>query len=509
MSRHVRRGPPKVFIWVRYPLQKNETKIDVSKDVMAFKVSKALGQPTGSFSITLLPRQRNGSNVANLRAPDLYYRSIRPNSLVSIGFEEKGGIMLGMVDRVARTRNMSGPQGGQTIVITGRDIGKFLVNDNIIKSMMSAKSFGIYEPEITAALGPDHPILLDLLGVWAPRNKTGEPTFVGVGLDKVVQFILEQTPSMKVPVLSELGTKTPAEFIGENSIFTVTPLDDDQVFKDKAKSYQGNIWNFIWSSLDADLYEMWIDSVPDDSQPAFARPLLILRPKPFDEPGLQFAETKENLKFDWKGLTTLVESKTHHEILEDEILQESLGFDDSQSYSYYQITSQHDLMGSPEGEQMGLAFPLIDFHNARNYGLKAYNTRLVNAGADVTSNREDPKGYEQKTRLRVQEVRNRLFNWYRLNPYFETGSITVPGRDSFRIGDPVFLPHQWGPVGEGRGMRYYCTHVEWSWTFGGHYTSTLGLTRGHNDTMLDQLGLEIAAEGASYIPPNPDNFVKV
>lgn len=528
MTRHVRRGPPKVYVWVN-PLQTPRgIEIDVSVNVVAFQASKSLTDPTGRFSLTLLPRQAEGSALANIKQLDEFYRSLHPNAVVSIGFEEKGGIMLGLVDRVARTRQLAGPMASQGIQITGRDLGKLFVNDSIIKANTSVTEFPDYITKIRAALG-DSPILYDLVSPWATREaiaasgvrepspentpKGAEPpngpVFQGGSIEDIVKFILARTPAMNVPILSQLGAENPAAYIRDNSAYTVTPLDQDQVWKDSIKDYQGTVWNFLWSALDQDLYEMWLDTVPDDSQPTYTRPVLVIRPKPFDEPGLEFAPVEEDLRLSWKDLTTLLDNQTHHEIALDEVLQESLGFDDSQAFSYYVVTSQHDLLGNTQGATLGLSFPLVDLWGAKRFGLKAYNCRLVNAGADITLAREDQEEFGAQVRTRVQEVRNRLFNWYRLNPYFETGSMTIVGRDRIRVGDPVFRPDLPAPIGGELGMRYYVTGVSWSWSYGDQYTTTLQVSRGHNDAMIEQIKQRITLEGASQTPPNPKNYATV
>jgi hypothetical protein len=92
MTQHVRQGPPKIYIWVPEQPGGNfatskVVQIDISKNVLSFQCSKQMGQPAGSFQLTLLPVNIDGSGVGNIRDFDIFFRQVRPNSLVSIGFE--------------------------------------------------------------------------------------------------------------------------------------------------------------------------------------------------------------------------------------------------------------------------------------------------------------------------------------------------------------------------------------------------------------------------------------
>ena len=100
-----------------------------------------------------------------------------------------------------------------------------------------------------------------------------------------------------------------------------------------------------------------------------------------------------------------------------------------------------------------------------------------------------------ETAQAVVEFRNRLLNWYRLAEYYEAGSITVTGRDRYRVGDPVYLPWHWPRRGYRPGVRFYCVGTSHRWQRGGHYTTTLRLARGHNSSVLDTARADIAIAG--------------
>lgn len=276
----------------------------------------------------------------------------------------------------------------------------------------------------------------------------------------------------------------------------------NQVFSDAPRDYEGSILGFIRGLLDLDFYECWVDTVPVEPwelalSPGIPVVHLVVRPKPFDEIGSEWAATAEDPGIGWDSLRTLVEGLEHHEIEPEEVLQEQLGFSDADALSMYVVTGRHDLLGNTATAGLGWYYPLVDLYAARRFGLRRYNSDLTLVGGDVRTRSTDDSGYVSGLGEAVKEARNRLFNWYRPAPWFESGSIVVAGRDRFRPGDPVRLPRAFPPIGSEIGMRYYCVGVEHAWQWGSHYTSTLQLTRGHNAGMLDAIRLAIQAEGSA------------
>jgi hypothetical protein len=135
-------------------------------------------------------------------------------------------------------------------------------------------------------------------------------------------------------------------------------------------------------------------------------------------------------------------------------------------------------------------------------------------GADIARTRDADAVETEKRGNQVLEFRNRLFNWYRLNDYFESGSLTVVGHDDYKVGDPVFLPWREAFRGElwkqsrittdlfGEGMRYYCVSVSHRWSYGSAFTTTMNLTRGHNEALIDYAKKHIAKEGEHFKNPS-------
>lgn len=475
-------------------------RVDISGDVIAFQTSKRLGQPAGTWSLTLLPRTAGGSSLGDVRRAADLYSQLRPNQLVSIGYDEPGGIMLGLIDRIDRELTAVGDSATLSLVIRGRDLGKALVADNIVRATVTTVDAIEFKARVEAVLGKDHPLTIDVLGVWGPTNPEGVPTFIGASVQDVIDFTLRRAGSMQIPVLAKAtgGSGIPADYISTD--FSVTTWNDGRIWSDGPVTQEGNLWSFLGSVLDADFYEIWLDSIPNGSSLPNAQ--LIVRPRPFDEPDLDFAVVSDSTGLEWQDLKTMVNEEPYHDIPLDRVIRASLGVSDADAYAYYLVTAQHELIGNPDGLKEGLIYPLVDLYAARTFGTRAYRAALSLVAGDLTVKAAGDVDYDGDVHDAIHDARNRLLNWYRLNPYFETGSITVVGADVFRVGDPVHLPWATPQFGSEAGMTYYCTGVTQAWEFGKPYTTTLELTRGHNAAMVREVKALIRAEGAFVSPPN-------
>ena len=498
---HTRRGPPKIYIWTG---PEADSKISIGDACVSFQTSKALGQPAGSFALKILPRQSDtNQGAAALRSVATLARQVRPNQVVSIGFQEEGGIMLGLVDRVRRTMSFQDQAAFIGLEIIGRDLGKALVVDNLSPAGLQVPDLVAFQEKVAAALGDDHPLLRILPGVWGPTTRDGVPTFTGVGVVEVVEWLLENAASLLIPLFkySAGGDGLPTNLIDPG--LTVTTWHQDQVFADSLSSYEGSVWGFLQQVIDADFYELWLDFIP--SGDAFPYVVLMVRPKPFDESALERAPVEEETGLTWDDLRTLVDSEPYLEVDFSEVLSFSLGVSDTDAFSVYMVSAVHELIGNPESQARGLKYPLIDTYNARHFGVRQYNARLALVGGDVFREVDaTDEDYTSEVAGAVQEATHRLFNWYWMAPFFEEGSVTIPGRDRARVGDRVRLPWVVPALGDELGLEFYCVEVQNAWAYGGHYTTTLKLTRGHNASTVAAAREIIAADAPAS---NPDHFV--
>lgn len=511
-----RQHHPHVYLWTGSELG---DRIDLGGDVIAMSYQRQLGQPAGSWSVTLQVRTHGtGTGAGLLRLPELYRRDLL-NKPISLGIDYPGGWCFGLVDGV--THGVSADPAGATLTLRGRDLGKALVADNIVRAGLNliGPEAPLYLDAVAAVLGADSPLyqsFLDILGPERDELPDHAPTFLAAGIADILTWVVKNTPSLRIPVLKAAygGQGEIGDYVDTSA--AITSGYDDQVFNDDMATYQGSVWGFLQGVLDPDLYEIRLETKPmgltlDDALRARLPPIphvyLIVRPKPFDEEVCKRLPSGQDYGISWEKLRTFWHGRTHHEIGLDRVLGFQLGRDEGEVYNHYQAIPKHEIIGSPEGISLGLSYPLTDLWSVRTHGLRAHTANLALVGGDVEAAKAADPEYVGELASDVQAHRNRLLNWYWPNPWFEKGSINVLGADEYRVGDPVYLPWREGYLGAGLGMRYYCTGVAFSWSTGpagvSHYTAQLTLERGHNDALIDA-ALEIVTTDA---PPEAPDFL--
>ena len=495
---------PKVYLFLG---DNRDSAVDLSPYAISLSASSAVNQAAGSWSVTLAPYQVEGSTLANIQRIEERYRSIRPNQVVSLGVDEDGGIMLGLVGKVDRSVSHGGAQASVSLTISGACTGKVLQQDHIIRASLTVGEMPDFVKKVSQELGANNPVIADLPAIWAPISEGGVPTFLGATVAEAVSWLVDTAPSMRVPLLRTAigGTGEPREWLNPDQ--EITTWNTGRIWSENPSSYQGDLWGFVTSLIDQDFYDAWVETVPTGDILPQVR--IVVRPKPYDDPDFEWLPVAEQPGLTWPELVTRIDRKPNHEIELFEVLRESFSYGDSgEVWSYYTVTSQFDIIANAETEARGLFYPCLDLWAAKTFGIRAYETHLSLVGADLARKTIADAEYTETCGAEIKEFRNRLVNWYRLNSFYESGSVTVAGRDRYRPGDPVLLPWRVAPRGAELGLRYYCTAVSWSWSFGAPYTCTLQLIRGQNPTMLREIFAEIRA-GASDPVGNPDRLAEV
>lgn len=475
----IRQAPrPKFILW---PDGQRYGRLDLSRYLVSLQVSHPLNAPNGSWSAELAWYRRGGSaSLAELPDPQLM-RNVRAGGLVSIGVDEPGGLLLGMVDSVRWHRSPGSGEG--RLSLQGSDLGKLLARDNIVRAQIP-EHVSWTEP-LKIAFGPDHPLVHELIGVWGGSRRA--PLLKGSSVEEVLKYVLNFMPTARIPMLAAFGgSGMPGEYIRTDGSILV--WNAGKVWTDVATGYQGTVYEFLRRVLDEDFYEIFLACVPNGTEIPQVR--LVVRPKPFDEPAMQWLPVASDPFLGWETLTTLVDGLRNHVIDRSEVTFEDLSYSDSDVYSFVLAQSQTDLGAA--------AYPALDVWAMRRYGLRPYYGTLNLLAGDLRQ--RSAQLAEEGIVSETTEARNRLYNWYRLNSYMVAGQLTVAGRDRYRVGDPVYLPWFMPPrVGlvaqpHARGCRFYVAATSWAWSRGAAYTTSLTLTRGHNRAVIDQAKLEIGAE---------------
>lgn len=515
-------GRPHVWLFAADPFV---GKIDISGEVLALQVQKDVDGPVGTWTLRLAPRTSGPADLPGKTRDQVWWlRAVQPNDVVSIGYDRPGGITLGLVDRVDVQRQQIARNGAGTasvvVTLTGRTMGKLLVNDHIVLSTVLGPTQADFERKIAAALGSDHPLLQMIYGLRGPaRGAEGDEgfTFLGAEVSQAAEFALRFGSTLQVPALrdafgaptSPRSAASAAEIIDAQTFIAPT---DVRLWNQNLNQYAGTVWGFLTSLIDPDLFELRVDDIPRETLPGkfdpVCQPVLIIRPKPFDDPKLERARVTSAYP-GRPDLVTLIEAKPYHELPNDQIWRVSLGIDDRLVCSHYLVTSEYLLGSDPNGA--GLSYPLVDTWAARRYGLRSYRASMSLVGGDLAQRAEGSASYDSQLVNEATDARNRIFNWYWASARMLSGSITVEGNDNYRPGDPVFLPEEAPPLppaatfGLREGVHFYCTQVTWTWSVGAAYECTLRLTRGYNGPLIDALKVEITLDAP---PTNPLHFAE-
>ncbi len=507
-SRNVSTATPRVII---YPFNDKTDRIDVSDQVVGFSATNSVDGPVGRFTINLLARQGEETWIGRIEASPSLLTVVRLNAIVTLGFDTPGGITMGRVTAISESGAFEGANSRQ-LVLSCETMGSLLTNDSVIISILTGDGSEAFRNQVGVVLGFEHPVLAGLPDTMGPLTP-GSPseavnTFIGAGIQDVVKWILEKIPTMQIPLMGSIyGDPKPGAWFRTDG--SVTSWNDARIWTDSLSTYQGDLFGFLRAAVDHDFYEIFVDTVAykprfvDNAQTNTASDVpdvfLIVRPKPFDWKVAEVLPVHEETGLRWDDLRTRVGNLDAHVFEVGDVLSYQLGCSEAKVYTWFQITSDCELIGNSGSVAQGLAYPALDLYMMTRHGLRPYNARLSLIGADIAAKAAGDADYTGEVVNEITEFRNRLVNWNRYNAWLLSGSVRVRGADHYRPGDPVSLPWASPTMGDELGLRLYCTAVTWSWSIGGRYECTLTLERGANETMIRAINDMIDAEGRKIL----------
>jgi hypothetical protein len=485
---------------VLFPGSREDDRIDLSDQVLAFRCSSTCTSPDGSFEVRIVARQGDLAWIGRIEgAPDLLTVA-RMNAVVVIGYDEPGGITMGLITSISESATFFGPGVAREYMIRGSTMGKLITNDTMVDALLTSQNATTFRNQINAVLGPQN-------GLDAFFERISGPSgygFLNATVQDVVEWAIDNIPTMRIPLMGSVyGDPRPGVWV--RTIGTVTSWNDSRVFSSSLTMYNGNFYGFIAAAVDLDFYEIFMDTRPArdglgvDGIPDVE---LIVRPKPFDHPPAEVLPVTEETGLRWQDLRTRYEDRDNHVIELDDVLSFELGATSDDAYTWYMVTNDAEVIGNSAAVAAGLAFPAVDLYLVQTLGVRPYNVRLNLIGGDIKRLNDADRSYVDEVVGQTIEFRNRLVNWCRYNPWMARGTVTVRGRDEYRPGEPVYLPWYEPTIGGEIGARFYCTAVSWSWSIGGRYECSLTVERGQNDTMLRAVR-DLIARSAAQFPGVP------
>jgi hypothetical protein len=397
------RQPKPIFKNLSLP----EGNIDLSRYVASMRTEKSLGSQAGTWSVRLVPQPDPTREVSENLPPNVsldnfdsyLYDQIKIMDGVILGM---GGasrvdgsytdndLMQGFVDAPYRSKHTENESIDRGLVIRGRDATKLLIVDNVASAPELANNPAIAE-EFS-----DTPQRLEFLefirGLIKDENgEYKDNVFINNFLPLPIYWILANIPAMRVnlPLYGEV--KKPVDLFQASLL----ARDEDRVQDTSMNMYSGSIINYMMQIIDEMFYELWVDTLPSNSplnKEKRARPILFLRPKPYDhnwevnssgenirQRGVQLADKGDTVISEINGNPILIPTwedincpmyQTQMSITEDDIIDKGIGRSDEEVYTLFKQLGSNDIIGSTLAATYGIYYPLIDIEMVRLFGMR-------------------------------------------------------------------------------------------------------------------------------------------
>jgi hypothetical protein len=470
---------------------------DTSHALQGLGTSKSMGAPSGSWYATFKPT-RNKDAMGILEG-------INDDDWVDIVFRRHGKryhVMRGIVDDIRESTRVGGSGATvRSITLSGRDFGAVWEKTNIWFSPLLDQQF---VPGVN----------LQVFG--GQQNIYGSPVDVANGfLIKMFQVLngVGYAPWRLPSTIPKVGGQNFADVIA--SRFEVPPGATPYVYSNNPERIatnpnylvtEGNLWNLAQEWSDPAFCELFADTLPpwsagrqseDEVATDQSEMKLVLRDRPF--PTKDSVVAFSGRAGPWFSLPT-------HVIPTQMIGMSDLGRGGAERFNSFHFSPQlvQEILG---GSVNDLMVPMWDknsigIHGIRRYDIMShYATDLMgvaSAQAIAAATGGNPTVLNMYALSEYQ--RRRLKDWYCLNPFFLSGSISLMrGFPWIHIGEKVRVID----IGSPDTDRYfYVEKVDHNWVFGATTKTTLGVTRGWKGTE-DDLLKAIDDVGSGYTIPVP------
>jgi len=402
--------------------------------------------------------------------------------------------MLGFVDNVYKSKVTDGDRVERAIKVRGRDATMLFIEDHIANAPELATDKGLRE-----VIGEAATQFLDYVrGMVQDMGGKAKNVFQDAYPPEALYWILTNAPTIQL-TLDYFGEQKKAKDI---FIPLLACRKEDKVFDEKLNQYAGAMINYMRAITDDLFYELWIDTLPPDgvfNKTAQVRPVLILRPRPYDHRWEKDSEgsaiRRDGFLLDpenpkelqdltlptWEDLPVLME------IPEANIINKGLGVAQDEVFSLYKVIGSKDVIATSTLGRLGIYFPLIDSHMVKAFGMREFvgSSRMLPQPLDYPKETEplgladedfeatnegfgvvnvlDKKlgtanydkivghlnrrewGYVHKkdaAEFLTKVKRDRLWRWNRYNHILESGTLTVKGCNA-RVGTKISLPDEW------------------------------------------------------------------
>lgn len=226
-----------------------------------------------------------------------------------------------------------------------------------------------------------------------------------------------------------------------------------------ASAYSGSMWAFLQSLAALPFGEMWVDIREDlpiilQYKIGYTSQMYDNQTQPTIQGGISFNSAKEvfvwrPVPFDYDDWTSI----TKHPINNKLIREQDIGKSDFEVINAYWVTPLN--LSDTFTDVTSMIPVILDGQSAVKYGLQSFrvSTNIATVEPDA-----------------IKVFSEKLYQWYKDNPQFLEGTITIKGRPNIRIGQRLY--------NEDTGYSFYIESVSHNWTNYEEYTTTLEVSRG-------------------------------
>lgn len=414
--------------------------------------SKAMGAPSGSFTLQMKPSRVTDALFDQLVDDDwvdiVVYRHSQPWLA-----------MRGLVDEIRRNKHVAGSGAtSELYTVTGRDFGKIWevtpvwfspwAND-IVTQAIAHKVFEA-QPEVLGNPGRVVQAFLksfmEALTEAKGPNWTPPPGVPNVSTESFIDSVTFQTGAPGFQNLPKRKAFNPGFMQPQGTLYTLAQRYSDPMFTEF----------YVDMLPDGDPWSGRI-SAGDALPPKDMHMTVVVRDKPFPAIDRKLTDVL-NFRHKWRDVPVLT-------VPRQQIVTSDLGRSGIERFNAYFVATvlHQELMGA---HVLNIIAPLLDREDMKRHGFRRMDVQSNMVPDEKALDFSKMAGYQRRL----------IRDWYCLNPYMLNGSIALGiARPDIRIGCRIRVP---ATQDAGQEESYYVEQVTHAWAFGTAVKTSLGVTRG-------------------------------
>jgi LysM repeat protein len=472
-------------------VDKNEA-LDPTYQVLAVSTQKSMAAPAGAFTVSLVG--------------DEWIDKLTTNDMVVIqmGYRTSEGdkmntVMVGLIDRVRRTRDPMAPMVSSTI--TGRDFGKVLIKSQLkfYPQLGSAAQSEAVDKAGEKFFLTNEGWMTMLKFFTADQLVEGTPA---VMLDNIIRYILPKLNTVEWTVWDERQKKPVPKKVDIRNIirYNLAAIDLFLPMVLTSDQFEGAVWNLMERAAPKPFTELFID-VREASEAWNAEGVHRVVNETIEEASDKSKEKfpkdggwypAERLGFGQDNAAVMIalrntpfdkvlwEQLYVHYLDAQDVISEDLSLSDDEHYNLFWAGTTINPLGFSLKE---VSPPLWNEHDVKRYGISPLEVEIE--GLSISPlNAQHPTLLEGMSRAYSAKLKA----WFEFNHQYLNGSQQVRGKGNYKIGQRL--------IRAGIKREFYIEGVTQQFNVFVSWETTLQLTRG--------MPIGGAPDHTNYLPKPPE-----